>query len=32
VALPDSGHGPHLDQAARFRDALLVHLAAASGA
>jgi pimeloyl-ACP methyl ester carboxylesterase len=29
VALPDSGHGPHLDQAARFQEALLVHLTAA---
>jgi pimeloyl-ACP methyl ester carboxylesterase len=29
VAIPDSGHGPHLDQPERFRAALLEHLAAA---
>src|SRR5258708_23861794 len=29
VALSDSGHGPHIDQAAQFREALLVHLTAA---
>ena len=29
VVLHDSGHGPHLDQAARFRAALLAHLASA---
>jgi pimeloyl-ACP methyl ester carboxylesterase len=29
VALTDSGHGPHLDQADRFLEALLDHLASA---
>jgi pimeloyl-ACP methyl ester carboxylesterase len=29
VAFPDSGHGPHIDQAERFRAALTEHLAQA---
>jgi pimeloyl-ACP methyl ester carboxylesterase len=29
IVIQDSGHGPHLDQAEQFRDALLPHLAEA---
>ncbi|WP_433191552.1 alpha/beta fold hydrolase [Actinoallomurus sp. CA-150999] len=31
LAIPGSGHGPHLDHPAEFREALLTHLRSAIG-